>query len=131
MTNTPVSDELGLLVDGYTAVWNEPDAQLRRLAIEGLWAADGVEYVEGARFAGPDELDARVTEAHNAFVADGTYRAANAVDTTRHDDLVVFTLHLVVPDTGEIAWAARVFLLLDGGKIREDYQITIHALAVQ
>ena len=68
MTNTPVSDELGLLVDGYTAVWNEPDAQLRRLAIEGLWAADGVEYVEGARFGGPDELDARVTEAHNAFV---------------------------------------------------------------
>lgn len=120
------------LVDRYTALWNEPDGGLRRRAIAELWTADGVEYVEGARFTGHDELDARVAEAYNAFVAGGRYRAADAADTRCHDDLVTFTIQLIGVDTGEIAWAARVFLLLDAaGKIREDYQLTVQPLAAE
>ncbi|MET9488529.1 hypothetical protein [Nocardia sp. NPDC006630] len=132
MTNTTASLDHTVLVEDYTTLWNEPDAELRRRAIAALWSAGGVEYVEGAHFAGLDELDARVAEAHNAFVASGRYRAVNAADARRHGDLVLFTLQLATPDTGEIAWAARVFLLLDSdGRIREDYQITVQALAVQ
>ncbi|MFJ4656912.1 hypothetical protein ACIP5Y_37090 [Nocardia sp. NPDC088792] len=131
MTTTATSLDL-TLVDRYTALWNEPDAELRRRAIAELWTADGVEYVEGARFTGHDELDTRVAEAYNAFVADGRYRAANAADAHRHDDLLTFTIQLIGVETGEIAWAARIFLLLDAeDKIREDYQLTVQPLDAQ
>ncbi|WP_433714975.1 hypothetical protein ACQP2U_13650 [Nocardia sp. CA-084685] len=118
------------VVDRYTAVWNESDAQLRRRAVAELWAHDGVEYVEGARFDGLDELVARIAHAHTEFVGSGTYRAAHAGDLRRHGDAVSFTIRLITSTVGEIAWAARVFLILDAeGRIREDYQLTIQPLA--
>jgi hypothetical protein len=44
---------------------------------------------------------------------------------TRHDDIVTLTIQLTTPG-GEIAWAARVFLLLDASDlIKEDYQLTV------
>ena len=48
---------------------------------------------------------------------------------TSHGDLVSFTVQLLVPG-GDVAWSARVFLLLDDdGMIREDYHLTIQPLA--
>jgi hypothetical protein len=48
---------------------------------------------------------------------------------TRHDDIITLTIQLTTPG-GEIAWAARVFLVLDDGDlIREDYQLTVTPLA--
>jgi hypothetical protein len=42
---------------------------------------------------------------------------------------VTFTIELRAPD-GEVAWAARVFLVLgDDGRIEEDYQLTVKAIA--
>jgi hypothetical protein len=32
------------LADRYVAVWNEPNAELRRHAIAALWAVDGIHY---------------------------------------------------------------------------------------
>jgi hypothetical protein len=47
---------------------------------------------------------------------------------SRHGDIVTFTIQLTTPG-GEVAWAARVFLLLDsGGLIQEDYQLTVKPL---
>ena len=43
--------------------------------------------------------------------------------------LSCFTVQLRTPE-GEVAWAARVFLLLgETGRIREDYQLTVQPLA--
>ena len=36
------------LVDRYVAVWNEPDAELRRKAIHELWTQDGAHIVPAA-----------------------------------------------------------------------------------
>lgn len=53
----------------------------------------------------------------------------SAGDAARHGDIVTFTIELTAPG-GEVAWAARVFLLLAAdGRIREDYQLTVRALA--
>ncbi|MEV5721605.1 hypothetical protein AB0L41_47795 [Amycolatopsis mediterranei] len=113
----------------YTAVWGEPDAHLRRAAITELWASGGVEFVEGAQFRGHEELDARITHAHAEFVGSGKYTVAHADDATRHGDIVMFTVQLISTADGEIAWAARVFLLLDGnGRIREDCQLTVQPM---
>jgi hypothetical protein len=117
------------IVTRYVAVWNEPDPSARRAAIASLWAPDGAEYVEGAQFRGREELQARVAHAYTEFVGSGRYTVTSADDPARHDDIVTLTLQLTAPD-GEVAWAARVFLLTgSNGFIREDYQLTVKPLA--
>ena len=96
----------------YLAVWSEPDPVSRGAAIAGLWAPDGAEFVEGTQFRGHEELAARITAAYQEFVASGRYAVTSARDVTRHDDIIALTIQLTAPG-GEIAWAARVFLLLD------------------
>ena len=119
----------GEIADRYLAVWREPDPGSRRAAVAALWAPDGVEFVDGGiQFRGHDGLDARVREAYEQFVASGEYALTSPGDVTRHDDIVTFTVQLTMPD-GDVAWAARVFLLLGpDGLIREDYQLTVKAL---
>ncbi|WP_214414650.1 hypothetical protein [Sphaerisporangium fuscum] len=134
MTNTTEPD-VDVIVRSYVAVWSEPDPEARRRAVAGLWAPDGVEFVEGARFRGHEELDARITEAYEQFVGSGDYIVTAAGDTAVHDDIVTFTVQLVPAGgarDGEAAWAARVFLLLGGdGLIREDYHLTVKPLVSQ
>ena len=116
------------ITDRYLAVWSEPDPQSRRAAIASLWEPDGVEYVEGTQFRGHEELDARIAHAYEEFVASGKYNVTMADDVTRHDDIITFAVQLST-QAGQVAWAARVFLLLgDGGYIREDYQLTVQPL---
>jgi hypothetical protein len=117
------------IVARYLAVWSEPDPGSRRDAITSLWAPDGTEFVDGTQFRGHEELGARITGAYQEFVASGRYAVADASDVTRHDDIVTFTIQLTAPG-GQIAWAARVFLLLSSdGFIEEDYQLTVKPLA--
>jgi hypothetical protein len=119
------------ITDRYLAVWNEPDAQSRRTAIGSLWEPDGVEYVDGGiQFRGHEELDRRIAHAYDEFVGSGKYDATLADDASRHDDVIIFTVQLSTHE-GEVAWAARVFVLLgETGCIREDYQLTVKPLAV-
>ena len=121
------------VVSRYLAVWSEPDPGLRRRAITGLWAPDGAEFVEAAQFRGHQELEARITAAHQAFVASGTHTVVSAGDVTAHHDIVTFTIQLAVAGGGrasEIAWSARVFLILgQGGLIAQDYHLTVQPLA--
>ena len=126
-TTEPMAAEIAAK---YLAVWSEPDAAARRAAVAGLWAQDGVEFVDGGvQFRGHDGLDDRVREAHEQFVAGGGYAVTSAGDVARHGDIVTFTIELTAPGGG-VAWAARVFLLLAAdGRIKEDYQLTVQALA--
>ena len=126
-TTEPMAAEIA---EKYLAVWSEPDAAARRAAVAGLWQRDGVEFVDGGvQFRGHDGLDDRVREAYEQFVAGGGYGVTSAGDAARHGDIVTFTIELTAPG-GEVAWAARVFLVLgDDGRIREDYQLTVQALA--
>jgi hypothetical protein len=120
--------DITAIVACYLAVWNEPDAGSRRAAVAALWVAEGTEFVHEAQFHGHEELEARVARAYQAFVADGKYTVAGPGDVTRHGDIVAFTAQLVTP-AGEVDWATRIFLLLDGdGRIREDYQVTTKPL---
>ena len=56
----------------------------------------GVEYVEGAQFRGHEELDARIAHAYTEFVGSGKYAVAHADDVAGHDDIIMFTLQLIV-----------------------------------
>ena len=120
-----------LIVDRYLAVWSESDAEVRRRAIAGLWAPDGVEFVEGAQFRGRKELEVRIAEAYGAFVGSGRYAVTSAGDASRHDDITTFTIQLTTGG-GEVAWAARVFIVLgENGLIQQDYQLTVKPLPAE
>jgi hypothetical protein len=127
---TEITEPMTTTIAGrYLAVWSEPDPAARRAAIAGLWAPDGAEFVEGTRFQGHEELEARIAGAYQEFVGSGRYAVTAAGDVTRHGDIVTFTIQLTAAD-GAVAWAARVFLLLGAdGFIRQDYHLTVKPLA--
>ncbi len=122
------------VVDRFIAVWGVADPRERVAAVAELWAADGVEFVEGKRFEGQGELVERVKTAYEAFIGNGKYVGRFADDLTVHDDLLRFTIELRESATqdaelGELAWAARVFLVLDDdGLVQQSYQITVKPL---
>src|SRR6185503_10924003 len=92
------------LAERYTAVWNEPDAETRRRAIEALWTEDalvllqppvemiatatGLGVAPSLRVRGHAELEARVTRAYEQFIVpDGNVFRARP-DAQRLDDVV-------------------------------------------
>lgn len=109
----------------YIAVWSEPDPQRRREGVAALWAPDGEELVESARFHGHEELVDRVARAYEAFVESGRFTITAADDLAGHHDVIAFTVQLSTDD-GEVAWAARVMLFVGpDGLIRRDYHVTV------
>jgi ketosteroid isomerase-like protein len=113
----------------YLAVWNEPDSAERSRAVAALWADDAVELTEQAQWQGHEELEARVAEAYQTFVENGSYTVTSAGDVFGHHDAVTFTSQLTDSD-GKVGWAARVFLVIgQDGRIARDYQITVQPLA--
>jgi len=112
----------------YLAVWSEPDPAARRAAVAGLWAPDGVEYVDGKQYRGLDELEVRVAGAYDAFIGNHRYTLTGADDVSVHGDIATFTVHLA-EDSGEAAWTARVFLLIGpDGSVQEDYHVVVKPL---
>ncbi|UJW35524.1 nuclear transport factor 2 family protein [Saccharothrix sp. AJ9571] len=107
----------------YTAVWNEPDAALRRKAITELWAEDGAEYLPSTEYHGHDALEVRVAAAYEQFVAPGECAFVPAEDSTHNHDAITFSTHLVPVAGGVPVWTGTVFAQLDDeGRIRRDYQ---------
>ncbi|MFD9740662.1 hypothetical protein [Umezawaea sp. NPDC059074] len=127
------------LTDRYVAVWNEPDADVRRDTIRELWADDAThvlrppqdirQAVEGLGFIatalearGHAALEFRVTRAHEEFVAPGTFTFSSRGNADRLHDVVKFTWEMVSSD-GEVAGVGLEVLVLDqDGRIRTDYQ---------
>ncbi|OIK02232.1 nuclear transport factor 2 family protein [Streptomyces monashensis] len=132
MSQITTAIDVDQVVGRYVAVWSEPDAAARRRAVAELWAPDGVEFVEGTRFRGHDALIDRVAEAYGLFVASGAYRVTHDDHVTVHHDIVMLTIQLTYatgPRLGQVAWAARVFLVLDDdGRILQDYHLTVQPL---
>jgi hypothetical protein len=48
-------------IDRYVAVWNEPDAELRRQAVATLWTPDGAHSIDSLSPRVHDALIVRVT----------------------------------------------------------------------
>jgi hypothetical protein len=138
---TAVKDPQELL-DRHVALWNEPDPDTRRRMIRELWAPDGAhvlvdppEEVRDAadrlRFSIPtrevhgyDALEARVTRAHEMFIAPGEYVFKAGADASRLLSNVV-GLHwtMVSRADGEtVGGGFDVLALGSDGRIRTDYQ---------
>lgn len=124
----------------YVATWTEPDAALRRKAIEELWTEDGAHILQppaefrqaaaGLGFAsaalearGHDELETRVTRSYQDFVAPGefTFRPRDNADALRN--VVKFNWEMVPSGGGEaVAVGLEILILGPDGRIETDYQ---------
>jgi hypothetical protein len=131
-----LADELS---DRYVAVWNERDPDRRRELVADLWAPDGEHLLvppQEARKAaaemrmspvfevrGHRELEARVTEAHERFIASGEHAFRRREDAERLRDAVKLRWEMVSTEDGSIAGVGLDFLVIDAeGRIRSDYQ---------
>jgi hypothetical protein len=127
------------LCDRYVAVWNEGDRERRRAMVAELWSADGEhllvppqdvrESAAGMRMAsvfevrGHRELEARITDAHERFIASGEYGFRRRDDAERLRDVVKFRWEMVSTEDGSVAGVGLEFLVIDAeGRIRTDYQ---------
>ncbi|MEV0160296.1 hypothetical protein [Nonomuraea fuscirosea] len=127
------------LVGRYVAVWNEPDAGLRRKAVAELWTEDGVQLLQPPQdireaaaalgvtpileARGHEALEARVTRSYEKFVAPGEFFFRPRDNADRLADIVKFTWEMVPTDGGEPVGAGLEILVLGAdGRIRTDYQ---------
>lgn len=128
------------LVERYVATWNEVDPEARGAAVRELWARDGAHIlqppeemlVEAKRIGfinpvlearGHYALEARVTRAHEEFVALGEFRFRPRGDAVQIGDVIKFGWEMMPTAGGVSAASGLEFLLLDAqGRIRCDYQ---------
>jgi hypothetical protein len=94
------------LCDRYVAVWNERDPERRRAMVAELWAPEGEhvlvppqevrEAAAGMKMRsvfevrGHRELEARITDAYQRFIASGEYEFRRRDDAERLRDVVKF-----------------------------------------
>jgi hypothetical protein len=115
--------EINQFVDHYMALWNEPDAELRRKGIVELWVEDGAQFTRSREFRGYEALEERVASAHEQFVRTGGFVFRLSSDIEEHHNAVKFNWEMLPIGGGEVAGVGSVFFLLsDDGRISLDYQ---------
>ncbi|WP_433174706.1 nuclear transport factor 2 family protein [Actinoallomurus sp. CA-150999] len=116
-------NDFSQFVDRYAAVWNEPEASVRRGMIADLWAEDGVEFTESGEYRGHEEIERRVTGAYEEFVREGGFVFRPAGEPVGHHDAVRFTVEMAPATGGDAVWNGSIFVVLgEDGLIRYDYQ---------
>jgi hypothetical protein len=127
MTTSPTTDptELDTFVERYMAMWNEPDADRRRVFVEELWTPTAVNATATLEAVGHDEIVARVTRAYDAYVGTGEHRFEEHRPYVAHHDAVRVWWQMVRTD-GTVAAVGQEFLVLDAdGRIVSDHQFTV------
>jgi hypothetical protein len=128
------------LIERYVAMWNEPDATARRQSVRDVWAPTGRQVLAPPKdildiarplgfpsptleVAGHDDLEFRVTRAHEEFVAPGDYLFRTRPNAGRLRDVVLLGWDMVATATGDAVGGGTDVLLLDpDDRILVDYQ---------
>ena len=148
MTETQPFDEFSSrsaaeLAEKYLALWNEPDADLRRRMVEELWTEEGRHVLQPPQeiraiaaqpgigltaileARGYDEIEARAASAYDHWVASEGLRFRGRGDADRLRDVVQFHWEAVAGD-GEVVAVGLDFLVLAAdGRIERDYTFIV------
>ena len=117
--------ELDSFLTRYVAMWHEPDAQRRRAIVASLWAEDAENTTRRFEVRGLDAIFARVTRAHEEWVAEKGFIFRPAGYPDAHHNVVKFVWEMVPSAGGPIeARGLDVFVLREDGRIRALYQFS-------
>ena len=109
----------------YMAVWNEPDADVRRKSIAQLWTEDATHFTQAREEHGHEAIEARITRAQEQYVKTGGYVFTLSNDVKSHHNVVLLTWQMTPPGGDKVAAVGSVFVFLsDDGRIWRDYQFT-------
>ena len=148
MTETQPFDEFSSrsaaeLAEKYLALWNEPDADLRRRMIDELWTEDGRHVLQPSQeiraiaaqpgigltaileARGYDEIEARVASAYDHWVASEGLRFRGRDDVDRLGDVVQFHWEAVAGDGEGVAVGLDFLGLAAAGRIERDYTFVV------
>jgi hypothetical protein len=110
----------------YAAVWNEPNAEVRRTAIASLWRPDGVHYVKEREARGYTALEQRVAGSHEKNVRDNGNRFRARPGAQRLRDVVTFMWEMLPRDSETVLAVGLEVLVLDANDhIATDYQFIV------
>jgi hypothetical protein len=110
------------IIDRYVAVWNEPDADVRRRRIAAVWAPNGTTCYRLLDAHGYEAIESRVTGSWDRWLREGKY-VFQPVKTVAHHQAIKFDFALVATDGGKVEAGGLCYLLLDrDGRIVHDYQ---------
>ena len=109
------------MIDRWVASWNEPDATERVQVIHDIWSRDGVYRNATTEYRGRDGIEQAVTEAYDAFTANGyTFQVASV--QTNHD-AVRYRWEMVSAAAGEPeSIGTHVAMLGEKGQLVSDHQ---------
>jgi|SRR5215813_3000389 len=111
------------LAHRYLAIWQETDADARRTAITQIWSEHARVCTADNDYTGRAAIEARVTAAHDKWVAQEGFNFRLLGNADTHHDGIRIRWEMVPALGGEAASAGVQFLLLDAdGLVRFDYQ---------
>jgi hypothetical protein len=131
------------LAEKYLAVWNEPDADQRRLMIANLWAEDGRHILQPPQeiraiaaqpgigmtailaAQGHEEIEARATSVYEHWVGSEGLSFRGRDDADRLGDVVKLHWEAVAKDGTVFAVGLSFLVLAADGRIERDYTFIV------
>jgi hypothetical protein len=116
-------EQLNAFIKRYVSMWHEPDPARRREIVGALWAEDAENYTRMFAVRGIDEIIARVTRAHEEWVASRGFVFRPAGNADAHHHVIKFFWEMLPKVGGPIeARGLDIFVLREDGRIRALYQ---------
>jgi hypothetical protein len=131
------------LAEKYVALWNEPDADQRRLMIAKLWTEDGRHILQPPQeiraiaaqpgigltamlqAQGHEEIEARATSAYEHWVGSEGLSFRERDDADRLGDVVKLHWEAVAKDGTVFGVGLSVLVLAADGRIARDYTFIV------
>jgi hypothetical protein len=107
--------DVDTLIDGYIAMWNEPEPERRRALVARTWT-DDARYLDPLMAGdGQDGIDAMIAGVQEQFP---NHRFELASGPDAHHDRVRFSWHLVADGGAPVATGIDFGTLADDGRLR-------------
>lgn len=115
--------DLNEFAERYIAVWNEPNAELRRKGIAELFAPDVAHYTPSQEVHGHAQLEVRIGTAYEQWVAPGEFVFRAVPGANGHHNAVRFNWEMVNVASGVAVSVGFDFIVLGtDGLIKSDHQ---------
>ena len=113
--------DINTTIEKFVSSWNNPDPAARRQVIDEIWSEDGVYRNVRAEYPGRDGIEQAVTNAYDAFTANGFVFRLASVDTNH--DAVRYRWEMVPSAGGEPdSIGTHVAMLGSDGRLVSDHQ---------